>query len=121
MYSALVLTNNYITNITLEQYLRKKGLLNIYQSSSLDNAMTYLNAEIPRYLFVDIDSVSVSEQVLNHLMLLNQELQIVIIGDQTAPDFSSFDASVFLQKPFGYQELDLVINELETRSFYQIA
>lgn len=121
MYSALVLSNNYITVLTLEQYLKKKGLAHIYQSNSLKNVLSYLRSDLPRYLFVDIDSVSVSEHILSNLRLLNPTLKIIIIGGKTSYDFENFEPSAYLDKPYGFQELDFVINDLETRSFFKIA
>lgn len=89
------------------------GVLLVCQTSTLDNASGKLISEHTDYLFIDLDSVSVSNEDLQRLANDRSGIQIVFLSAQNKGSIkleSRADDSEFLQKPLSSYEIGSLVN-----------
>jgi AmiR/NasT family two-component response regulator len=113
MHSALVFSNNFITCITLESYLKKKGIRDIFQSNSTQNVHSYLEEHSPSYVFIDLDADPKKIKRVTSGISDDNLIRLIFIGgsreETNLPENLPTEDYFLLNKPFSSMDIQEIL------------
>ena len=109
MYKTLVLSDNFIICMSLESYLKKYGITNIYQSNSIKKISEYLVTNPVNKLYIDLGSSFIHDQELKDLLDQITSVQIIFLGNRkhfTIPLDLIDPKPIFISTPFEFHPFE---------------